>query len=65
MSELKDDQKNVASLDNDDTTIIVLISCDEKGFQVERRSAFISKLVYQALENGESFLFFVFIFSNH
>jgi len=43
--------KKEKTLDIDEKAYITLISSDEKSFALEQKSAFISKLVSQALEN--------------
>ena len=54
MSETKQEEQQAVSMDSDDTrsAFIVLKSSDEKDIRIERKSALISKLVAQALENG-------------
>ena len=52
MAEAKDEA--VLGLDVDTSGTIVLKSSDEKSFTLEKKSAFISKLVSQALENDSN-----------
>lgn len=52
---MADSKDEVVGLDIEASGPIVLKSSDEKTFTLEKKSAFISKLVSQALENGLAF----------
>jgi hypothetical protein len=56
MAEVKVEEP-VASLEQDLSGTVNLTSIEEKSFPVEKKFAFISKLVSQAMENGASCVF--------